>query len=107
MNKKPSKGEYLETLLRSQQTIFSAKDISLLWKEGDSKIITNRLKKYIKAGKLVRVYRGLYAKDKNYNKHILDGLGELLEESQKDSVRTKLRNDAIFSLKLMLNNLKS
>ncbi|MDK2948961.1 MAG: hypothetical protein PWQ56_126 [Patescibacteria group bacterium] len=67
MNKKPSKGEYLETLLRSQQTIFSIKDISLLWKEGDRKVITNRLKKYIKAGKLVRVYRGLYAKDKDYN----------------------------------------
>ncbi|MDD2245183.1 MAG: nucleotidyl transferase AbiEii/AbiGii toxin family protein, partial [Dysgonamonadaceae bacterium] len=40
------------------------------------------------------------------NKHILDGLGELLNESQKDSVRAKLRNDAIFFLKLMLNNLK-
>lgn len=40
------------------------------------------------------------------NKHILDGLGELLNESQKDSVRDKLRNDAIFFLKLMLNNLK-
>ena len=40
------------------------------------------------------------------NKHILDGLGELLNESQKDSVRAKLRNDAIFFLKLMINNLK-
>lgn len=67
MNKKPSKGEYLETLLRSKQTIFSIKDISLLWKEGDRKVITNRLKKYTKAGKLVRVYRGLYAKDKDYD----------------------------------------
>lgn len=67
MNKKPSKGEYLETLLRSKQTIFSIKDISLLWKEGDRKVITNRLKKYFKAGKLIKVYRGLYAKDENYN----------------------------------------
>ena len=41
------------------------------------------------------------------NKHILDGLGELLSDSQKDSVRSKLRNDAIFFLKLMLNNLKN
>ena len=40
------------------------------------------------------------------NKHILDGLGELLSDSQKDSVRAKLRNDAIFFLKLMINNLK-
>lgn len=41
------------------------------------------------------------------NKHILDGLGELLSDSQKDSVRAKLRNDAIFSLKLMLNSIKN
>jgi len=37
------------------------------------------------------------------NKHILDGLGELVSDSQKDSLRAKLKNDAIFSLKLMLN----
>jgi len=37
------------------------------------------------------------------NKHILDGLGELVNDSQKDSLRAKLKNDAIFSLKLMLN----
>jgi len=67
MNEKPIKGEYLEILLRSRQTIFSTKDISLLWKEKDNKIINNRLKKYTRAGKLIRVYRGLYAKDKDYN----------------------------------------
>lgn len=35
------------------------------------------------------------------NKKILDGLGELLSESQKDSVRSKLKDDLIFILKLM------
>ena len=35
------------------------------------------------------------------NKHILDGLGELLTDSQKDSARAKLKSDAIFQLKLM------
>ena len=40
------------------------------------------------------------------NKHILDGLGELLSDSQKDSARAKLRTDAIFQLKLMLSNEK-
>jgi predicted nucleotidyltransferase component of viral defense system len=38
------------------------------------------------------------------NKHILDGLGELLTESQKDSARAKLKSDAIFSLKVMHDN---
>ena len=40
------------------------------------------------------------------NRHILDGLGELLSEPQKDSVRAKLKNDAIFQLELMYNNEK-
>lgn len=35
------------------------------------------------------------------NKHILDGLGELLSDSQKDSARVKLREDTIFQLKVM------
>jgi hypothetical protein len=68
MYKKPIKGEYLEILLRSPQTIFSTKDASLLWNENKRSIITDRLKKYVKVGKLIRVRYGLYAKDKNYNR---------------------------------------
>lgn len=67
MDKKPIKGEYLEILLRSPQTVFSTKDASLLWNENDKSIITDRLKSYVKVGKLVRLRYGLYAKDKNYN----------------------------------------
>ena len=67
MDKIPTKGEYLEVLLRSSKTIFSTKDAALLWNENDNTVVTDRLKKYVKAGKLVRPYRGLYAKDKNYN----------------------------------------
>ena len=68
MDKIPTKGEYLEVLLRSSQTIFSTKDAALLWNENDNSVVTDRLKKYVKAGKLVRPYRGLYAKDQNYNR---------------------------------------
>jgi hypothetical protein len=35
------------------------------------------------------------------NKHILDGLGELLSDAQKDSVRAKLKDDTLFILKVM------
>ena len=35
------------------------------------------------------------------NRHILDGLGELLSESQKDSMRAILKSDTIFQLKLL------
>ena len=71
MDKKPIKGEYLEVLLRSPQTIFSTKDASLLWNESNESIITDRLKAYVKVGKLIRVRRGLYAKDKNYSRYEL------------------------------------
>ena len=33
MDKKPTKGEYLDILLRSPKTIFSTKDAALMWTE--------------------------------------------------------------------------
>ena len=67
MYKIPVKGEYLEVLLRSSQTIFSTKDAALLWREADNSVVTDRLKKYVKSGKLFRAYRGLYAKDQKFD----------------------------------------
>lgn len=40
------------------------------------------------------------------NKYILDGLGELILESQKDSARAKLKSDTIFLLRIMLESEK-
>lgn len=68
MNRKPKKGEYLEILLRSPKSIFTTKDVALLWGEDAEQTITGRLHKYVKAGKLVSVHRGIYAKDENYNR---------------------------------------
>ena len=41
--------------------------------------------------------------EKMDNKHILDGLGELLTESQKDWARAKLKEDTTFLLKVMVD----
>lgn len=71
MDNKPTKGEYVEVLLRSPKTIFSSKDVALLWGEESEEIIKKRLNKYVKVGKLIRIRRGLYAKDKNYSKNEL------------------------------------
>lgn len=38
------------------------------------------------------------------NRHILDGLGELLSESQKDWARTKLRTETVFLLRSMIES---
>ena len=68
MDNKLKKGEYLDALLRSPKTIFSTKDVALLWGEDRENTVSVRLNKYVRAGKLIRVHRGLYAKDKNYEK---------------------------------------
>jgi predicted transcriptional regulator of viral defense system len=68
MDKKIKKGEYLDTLLRSKKTVFSTKDVALLWGEENEGAARVRLSYYVKVGKLIRIHRGLYAKDKNYDK---------------------------------------
>ena len=71
MNKNPQKGEYLEVLLRSPKTVFSTKDAALLWNESSKEVVSDRLKKYVNVGKLIRVRRGFYVKDKKYNHYEL------------------------------------
>jgi hypothetical protein len=73
MSPKPSKGEFLDILLRFPLTIFSTKDAALLWRETNASLVSDRLKSYVRAGKLVRVRRGLYAKNENYNRLELAG----------------------------------
>ena len=62
------KGDYISTILRSRQTVLSAKDIMLLWGETSSNAARVRLNYYAKSGDLCRVRRGIYVKDKNYDK---------------------------------------
>ncbi len=68
MDNKPVKGQYVEILLRSPKTVFSTKDVALLWREQTEASVRVRLSQYVKNGKLIRVHRGIYAKDKNYNR---------------------------------------
>jgi len=62
------KGNYLDILLRSDKTVFSTKEIALLWRESSSPAFRNRLNDYVKKGKLIRLRKGLYSKEKNYDK---------------------------------------
>ncbi len=62
------KGEYLNILLRSNKTVFSTKDIALLWGEQGKANVRVRLSNYVRGGKLIRIHRGIYAKDKNYDR---------------------------------------
>lgn len=68
MEKRLSKGNYIDVLLRSSKTIFSTKDVALLWGEKVTAAVLVRLSGYVKSGKLIRVYRGIYAKDNKYDR---------------------------------------
>ena len=48
MDNKPVKGEYLEVLLRSPKTVFSTKDVALLWGEEKEQTVSGRLKNMLK-----------------------------------------------------------
>jgi hypothetical protein len=60
--------DYISSLLRSNNTVFTFKDLSLIWGDTDRDYVTKRVYRYIKAGKLYAVRKGIYAKDKNYNR---------------------------------------
>lgn len=62
------KGDYLQSILRSNKTVLTLKDIALLWQDADTDAARVRLNYYVRKGDLYRIRRGLYAKSKEYNK---------------------------------------
>ncbi len=62
------KGDYLDKILRSTQTVFSTEDLALLWREPSAIAARVRLSYYVRTGKLYRIRRGLYAKDRGYDR---------------------------------------
>lgn len=59
---------FLNEILRSNKTVFSFKDLLLLWGNIDRLTAGTRVNYYVKKGELYHIRRGLYAKDKNYDK---------------------------------------
>ncbi len=62
------KGNYISTILRSKKTVFSFKDIVLLWGDTNIHAARVRINYYIKNNDLYRIRQGFYAKDKKYEK---------------------------------------
>lgn len=58
----------MSNLLRLNNTVFTFKDISLIWMDTDKYMVRNRVYRYVKSGKLYAIRRGLYAKNKDYDK---------------------------------------
>lgn len=66
-----TKGRAILEIYRSGQTVFTVKDLALLWRTTDPIVLKNRINYYIRVGQLVRLRRGVYAKDKLYDNHEL------------------------------------
>ena len=62
------KGNYLTALLRSNKTILTFKDIALLWQEEASQATRVRINYYVNKGELIQLRKGIYAKNRDYNR---------------------------------------
>ena len=54
-------------LYQSPKTILTIKDIALIWEETNTAKLIAKIKYYARQGSLIRLTRGVFAKDKNYN----------------------------------------
>lgn len=58
----------LKDILTSSQTVFSMKELFLLWGKADPTLLRSRISYYIERGYLYHIRRGLYAKNKDYER---------------------------------------
>lgn len=59
----------IKDLLRSPSSVLSFKEILLMSRGVKAALLKRRLHYYVKTGQLYSIRRGLYAKDKNYNRY--------------------------------------
>ncbi len=55
-------------ILRSPQTVFTFKDIFLIWGSENKNAAMSAVNYYVKTGQLYHIRRGIYSKDKNYDR---------------------------------------
>lgn len=59
---------FLKALLRSSQTVFTFKDLLLMWEGVDAVTARKRVNYYVKSGDLYAIRRGIYARDAHYDR---------------------------------------
>jgi predicted transcriptional regulator of viral defense system len=62
------KNNNLLELMRSKKTIFTINDLALIWNITNVDFIRKKIYRYIKTGKMYSIRRGIYSKEKNYDK---------------------------------------
>lgn len=58
----------ISDILRLNGTVFTFKDIAIIWGDTAKRAVISAVNYYVERGELHRIRRGIYAKDKNYNK---------------------------------------
>jgi len=61
----------ISNVLRSPKTVFTFKDISLIWGDTNRDTTIASIGHYVRTGQLFRIRRGIYTKDQNYNREEL------------------------------------
>lgn len=79
-------------LYQSKNTIFTAKEVALLWRETNSDRLKRRLNYYVKSGKLYHLRRGIYAKSPDYDRY---ELSNKIYAPSYVSLETVLKNGGI------------
>lgn len=54
-------------LYKNPKTVLTSKDIALIWKLRDINNLKSKIAYYIKRGNLMRIRKGIFVKDKNYD----------------------------------------
>lgn len=62
------KRDYLLDLMRSDRSVFTVREIALIWEKFDEAFVRKKLFRYAKTEKLYQIRKGIYAKIKDYNK---------------------------------------
>ena len=62
---------FLTTIYGSKQTVFTSREVAILIEEKNANNLKSKLAYYVKTGKLIRLRRGIFAKNENYNRNEL------------------------------------
>ncbi len=58
----------IASILRSPKTVFTFKDVSLIWGDTNKKNVIASANYYVRTGQLIRVRKGIYSKNENYDR---------------------------------------
>ncbi len=61
----------LAKVYKSDKTIFTSKDLALIWSEGNMNNLKSKINYYIQRSDLIHLRKGIFAKNENYNRNEL------------------------------------